>query len=487
MKKRILIAEFKHETNSFSPSVADRHAFENRHFLFGEELIDYFSGIETELGAFLDVLNGCDNFELYPCIAFNAEPSGPVTKEIYELATSCLVTAVQNEGPFDGILLALHGAMVAQGHPDGEGDLLETLRQAVGPKVPIVASLDLHANVTQKMVKNATALIPFEYYPHTDTYQTALLAAETIKNILLGKISIRFAYAYIPFLLPLFPTEFPEIAQFNELAHQYTAESDVCFVRITHGFFLADFQEMGMSVVAAVNGSQERANQIVSELSAKIWNCRHIFSRYYPTLDSALDTLEMSSGTPIVFADASDNPGAGGMGDTTHLLRRILQRGIHGGALATIHDPNSVAVCMRAGVGATVCLNLGGLSNLNFSGGPLHVHAKVLRFTNGEYRNRDAMDRGALVRLGDCAVVDIGGNVVIISSFRTQPYDLEAFRSCGITPEKQRFLIVKSAVHYRASYGRIAYKMIDLALPGYAKPIPSGLPYQNWKNPPLLS
>lgn len=482
MKKRVLIAEFKHETNSFSPSAADRQAFENRRLLFGEELIDYFSGVETEVGAFLDVLGGRDDFALYPCIAFNAEPSGPVTKEIYDLASHKLREAILKDGPFDGILLALHGAMVAQGHPDGEGDLLEMLRQTAGPQVPIVASLDLHANVTPKMAKNATALIPFEYYPHTDTYQTALLAAETMKDILLGDISLCFAYAYIPFLLPLFPTEFPEIAQFNELARQYTEEPDTCFVRITHGFFLADFQEMGMSVVAAVNGSQQRANQIVSELSKKIWESRHIFSRHYPTLDNALDTLQAAEGAPVVLADASDNPGAGGMGDTTHLLRRVLQRGIQGGALATIHDPDSVAACRRAGIGATVSLDLGGKSDPAFSGGPLHVQAKVLRFTNGEYRNRDEMDRGGLVRLGDCAVVDIGGNLVIISSFRTQPYDLEVFRSCGIAPEDRRFLMVKSAVHYRASFGKIAYKMIDLALPGYAKPVPEGLPYQNWKD-----
>lgn len=480
MKHRILIAEFKHETNSFCPIPADRTAYGERRFLFGQDVTAQFTGIEEEIGAFLDVLGGRPDYALYPCIAFDASPSGPVTADVYDLALQSLTEMLEHDGPFDAILFSLHGAMVAEGHPDGEGDLLEFLRQRIGPDAPIVATLDLHANITPKMAANATALIPYEEYPHTDVYRTGLLAAQLLDEILTQGLSLQSGYQYIPFLLPLFPTDFPEMARFYAMARKYLDDPDVCYVRIGHGFFPADFSGMGMSVVAGVCGSKERAQEIAAELAAHIWEERDTLCRSYPTLDEALTAVAASEAGPIVLADASDNPGAGGVGDTTHLLRGVLQRGLTGGAFATIHDPESVQLCREAGTGATLRLKIGGKSDPAFSGGPLEAEVKVLRLTDGCYYNRDEMCRGALVRLGNCAVVEVGGNHVILSSYRSQSYDLEVFRSCGIQPEAQRFLAVKSAVHYRASYGTVARRMIDLALPGYAVPVPDGLPYRNW-------
>lgn len=190
MEKRILVVEFKHETNSFSPIPANRAAFESVALLFGNDMFKFHLGVESEVGAFMKLFSNRPGFKLYPCISFGACPSGPVTKEVYNLAISQIMKSLC-DCTYDGILMSLHGAMVAEGHPDGEGDLLELVRQRVGPDIPIIVTLDLHANVTEKMVKNATILIPYENYPHTDTYSTGYLAASIMYKILTKEINVK--------------------------------------------------------------------------------------------------------------------------------------------------------------------------------------------------------------------------------------------------------------------------------------------------------
>jgi microcystin degradation protein MlrC len=212
-----------------------------------------------------------------------------------------------------------------------------------------------------------------------------------------------------------------------------------------------------------------------------IQNAKAGLRENYPTLDEALDRAIQPHDRPFVIADTSDNPGGGGLGNTTHILRRVLERGIEGGAMAMIVDPEFVKLCEQAGVGATVEGDLGGWSDPVYSGGPLHVTAYVRSITDGNYVQKGQMSNGALIRMGKTAVVKIGGNQVIVASLPTQPYDLEVFRSHGIEPADQKFLIVKSAIHYRASYGTVAGEMVAVPLPGYIPPIPELFTFRNWK------
>ena len=252
-------------------------------------------------------------------------------------------------------------------------------------------------------------------------------------------------------------------------------------VRFAHGFFQADIEELGMSVMAIANGDQALAERVADEMEAAILAAKPSLKRHYPTLDEALDRAIMPGDKPVILADASDNPGAGGLGDTTHILRRILERGITGCAMALLVDPESVAACEKAGVGAEVELDLAGKSDPAYSGGPLHVKAYVKMITDGKYRNKGLVARGTIMKLGKAAVVEIAGNLVIISSVPKQPYDTEIFRAHGITLEDQKIIVVKSTVHYRAAYGPYAREMIALALPGYAVPVPEGFDYKYWK------
>ena len=486
--KKLLIASFKHETDSFCPARADMEAYRKRVFALGADVLTVCRGVKNEPGAFIDVFDGREDVTLIPVLALNAIPSGPVTGEVYDFATEKILGAVRSEKP-DGVLLSLHGAMVADGHDDGEGDLIENIRAAVGKDVPIVASLDLHANITRKMADNADALVPYEKYPHTDMYETGLCAAHIMDALLFGTYTIETGYHRIPYLNPMFPSDFPEIREFHEYCKSYESDPDVISCRLAHGFYPADIAEMGMSVVVIKKKEEGRkpslsAQEIADEAGGYIWEHRGQLKRRFTALDDALQMIdeetEPGSG-PLVIADASDNPGGGGLCDTTHILRAVLEKGITGVAFGMICDPESEKKCEEAGIGGTVSLMLGGMSDPAFSGGPLDVTAYVRALTDGYFRNRDEMGRGALNNLGHTAVVEIAGNTVIISSNRIQPYDAELFRSCGVTPETAKAIVVKSAVHYRNSYGKFARKMVDVSLPGYVVPVPDGLPFTKWK------
>ena len=481
MKKKILTLGFRHETNAFTPAPADMQAYRNCEFRVGQEAFEASRGLGTEMGAFQDVLGNREDVELIPTVLLNATPSGPVTAEVYHFVTEEVVKAIRAHSPLDGIIINYHGAMVAEGHPDGEGDLMEIMRELVGWEIPIMASMDLHANVTAKMARCATVLVPYEEYPHTDMYETGLVTAQIMADTLDGKINPVMAYRYIPFLLPTIFTAHPPMRPLYDKAAELQAKPGLRCVRFAHGFFPADFEEMGMTVMAIADGDRELAEQAAEELAQTIRDNIPNLKLDYPTLDEALDRAILPGEGPVVLADASDNPGAGGLGDTTHILRRILERGITGAAVATIRDPESAAICAKAGPGATVELQLGGWSDPAYSGGPIACTAYVKMITDGEYRFKGKMAHGSLARHGLTAVVEIAGNTVLVTTLPKQPLDLEVFRAHGIQPEEQKILVTKSTAHYRADYGKVAREMIGLSLPGYAVPLPQGFAYKNWK------
>ena len=481
MNKKILIAQFHHETNSFCPVLADVTKYRNYRFDVGDEVIINQRGIGSEIGAFIDVFDKRPDIELVPAVALNASPSGPVTKDVYDFVLNEIEKQIKAHSQLDGVLLTLHGAMVAEGHPDGEGDLLERVRRLVGTDIPVIVSLDLHANVTEKMVNNATVLIPYECYPHTDTYETGFLAAKIMLDTLDGKCTPVMAYRYIPYLLPFFPSDFPEIKPIYELASKQTVNKDVLSARFAHGFFLSDIDEMGMSVMVVTNGNKDLADLYAEELKSCICDNLPNLKRSFPSFDDVLEEALMESDKPFVIADASDNPGAGAMSDTTHILREFIKRGISGGAFATIVDPESVKACEQAGSGNTVNLSLGGWSNETYSGGPLDVKAYVKMISDGKYASREKLSFGEVINHGKTAVVEIAGNIVFITSIPRQPWDIEIFRSHGIRPEEQKIIVVKSAVHYRASYGKITDRTEAVVLPGLSQPVPDGMIFKSKK------
>ncbi|MBE7001903.1 MAG: M81 family metallopeptidase [Ruminococcaceae bacterium] len=481
MKKNVLTITFSHETNAFCPKKTDIQDFRNMYLYVGEEAFTMQRGRREGVGAFLEVFEGCDDFTLIPTLSAWACPSGVVTANMYDFALNQIETVIHNHKNIDGVLLNLHGAMVAEGHDDGEGDLLEWIRNLVGWEIPVIASLDLHANVTDKMAKCATALIPCEEYPHTDTYETYTKAAELMLQTLRGECKPVMAYRKIPFLQPLLPSASAQLAPLYALTEELKKQQGILSARFTHGFFPSDIAELGMAVLIVADGNQQQADAAADALYRLTCQQLPNLKITYPSFEETLDRIMAAEGGPYVIADSSDNPGAGGLGDTTHILRAILQRGITGAALATITDAKAVETCIVAGVGATVELELGGWSDAEYSGGPLKVSAYVKLLSDGKYLSKAKMSYNVEFRHGKTAVVEIAGNSVIITEISRQPYDIEIFPNHGIDPKEQKLIVVKSSVHYRATFASVAKEMITVALPGYSVPIPQIYKYKKWK------
>ena len=480
MKKKIMTFMFRHETNVFSPHKANRQSFRNQFDLVGEDVLTTFRGTKTEMGAFADVFDGRDDIELIPVIAMYSIPCGKVTADVFDYAIGQVLSALKVHNDIDAILIEFHGAMVAEGHDDAEGDFLELIRGAIGYDIPIVASLDLHANVTDKMVRLTNALVPYEKYPHTDRYETGYTAAKIMEDIIDGK-PVYMAYRKISHLLPLLSSESEQLLPVYELAKELEKSSGAVSVRFTHGFFPSDIAEMGMAVLVVNHGDEAVAENVADKLETFIRDNLSRFKPDYPDLDAVLDEAETEGELPVTIGDAADNPGAGGFNDSTHILRRILERGITGAAVATIMDPESVQQCIKSGVGTTAKLKLGGMSDAEYSGGPIETEAYVKMITDGKYILKGKMSQGTIANQGTTAVVEIAGNTVIISSAPFQPYDPEVFRSHGITPEEQKILVTKSTIHYKASFVDVSRAMYTVALKGYSAPVPEGYNYKNWK------
>lgn len=482
MKKKILMFQFRHETNSFCPNKADMKAFKNQTFLVGEEVFDTLRGTHMEIGAFLDVLKSREDIEPIPVVALSATPMGPVTEDVFDFVVAKIREAIDHHGIPDAVLIELHGAMVAENHRDAEGDLLEIIHEIIGNDIPVISTFDLHANVTEKMTEYSTMLVPLEKYPHTDEYETGYVAAVNMINILDEKSNPTMSYRKIPYLLPLISSESPQLQPIYQACKKFEREyENVIYVRFTHGFFASDIEEMGMMVIVATENDQKLADEIADKMESLIIENIPNLKQKYLTLDEVLDIAMTPGDKPVVIGDASDNPGAGGLNDTTHVLRRILERGITGAAIASILDPDSVNECMKSGVGTTLSLSLGGKSDKEYSGGPIEVTAYVKAITDGKYTFKGPMYTGTMGIHGATAVVEISGNTVLITSLPRQSFDLEIFRRNGITPEEQKILVTKSTVHYRASFGEVAREMHTVVLPGYSVPIPDGYTYKNWK------
>lgn len=465
--KRILIAQFKHETNRFSPGETDRSAYEARNALLGEaEIRSRFAGAKNETTGLMDFFADKADVQLIPVLAFDAMPGAPVAHTVFEEVRDRLLEALDT--PVDGILLSLHGAMVTTRTEDGEGDLLETIRAKVGMEIPIMVTLDLHANITQKMVEHATALFVCDYYPHTDMYETGLRAAACMEKTLLGQVQPVMAWTKLPMMISCTSTMSGTMQQLTQRARQLRAQDGVLSANLAHGFFRSNIYEQGMATVVVTDGDRNRAEAEAQAFAREVWNAREQL-KYEPlTADEGIDAALASDKYPVILADVADNPGGGGTADGVLLLHRLVQRQVDRAVVAAIYDPETTEQAAKAGVGATIAVSIGGKVAPEVTGGPVKCTAYVKAITDGKYRNRGPMFHGLMMDHGKLAVLQIGTVTVLTGSIRVQAWDAELLRSCGITPEDQKVIALKSAIHYRGSYTPVTDRMLNVETPAAA-------------------
>ena len=487
MAIRVYIAQFAHETNTFSRLPTTLDDYRRRWLLEGEEIAPRFRGTRTEIGGLLEYADKA-RWELVPGVAANATPSGKLTRETWETIRDRIVERARAAGRVSGAVLALHGAMVTETEDDAEGALLEALRGVLGPAIPIIVTLDLHANATPRMAQHANALISYRTYPHVDQYERAQQAAALLDRILAGKARSQCLVAQPPTLLGVDHGRTVQPGPMRDLlalAERFEHEHGIHVVSIQAGFMPADIEWAGPSVAVAHDpASAERARAIASELSREIWRRRNEETVVYRSIAEVMRAVKADPGTdgPLVIADGTDNPGGGGYGDATNMLRALIAGGVKSAAVGHIYDPECVQAAIRAGVGNPLHASLGGHVDRAF-GAPIETEARVQSLSDGAFVNDGPRAKGVRTEMGPTAVLRIGAIEVIVISNRLQNTDLQVFLSQGIDPRKRRTLVVKSVHHFRAAYAPIAREVMIVDSGALCSPDPKRQAYERLRRP----
>lgn len=479
--KRILLAGIKHETNTFATGTTGMKEYEDRTLLLEGDVTEYFADTKTEYGGMMAAADE-RGFSIIPVIAADAQPGPKVTRAVFDFVKTKIVKRLQQE-KFDGILLVLHGAMVLTDNFDGEGELLETIR-LYAKDIPIVATLDMHCNLTERMVVNADAFFAYDTYPHIDMFERGFEAGLAMANILSGHLKPCMCFRRLPLISSSMPTSSEPMKSLMEKVFQLEARANVTAISFLQGFRLADIPDMGVCILAVTNDQATLAKELVDILAEEVFAKKQLFQRQPTPANEAVQRAIAAAEGPIILADISDNPGSGGPCDGTQLLAELIRQKAKNTLVVLIRDPESVARVVEAGVGNKVSLRLGGKTESSIMhGDPLTLEATVKTITDGCFHNKGKMSRGMLIDVGRLVVVETDGIEILISERKHQPYDLEIIRRVGISPEDKKIILVKSLAHFRADYTPIAKEIIEVDLPGVAAINPRMIPYKNVLRP----
>src|SRR3984893_14107212 len=365
-----------HETNTFSNIPTDRTQFETRNLHYGGEIIEAYRGTGTCLGGMIDAATR-RGATLIPSVAAAASPAGLVTKDIYGHVKDRMLRDLKAAGTVDGVLLDLHGAMVPEGLDDGEGDLIRAVRKVVGPGVPIAVSLDFHGNLSEAMVREADLLHGYKTYPHVDMGERGVEATERLIDVIGKRIRPTTALRKPPILPPLGNqgTARGPMRRLYDMADEMEKTPKVISISIFAGFPHADIPDAGFGVYVVTDGDQALADRLADQLADTAWKHRHEFIHTALPVRDAVARALAAEGQPIVLADMADNTGGGAAGGGTEVLRELIRAGARSAVVACIWDPKAVAECVKAGVGTSVTLDVGGKVD-NRHGAPLRVRSE---------------------------------------------------------------------------------------------------------------
>jgi microcystin degradation protein MlrC len=489
---RIAVGGFQHETNTFAPQRATWADFERADawpgFVRGPALIDAVHGYNIPIAGAVETLRG-QGHDLLPLCWCSAPPSAHVEREAYERVAGAILDDLAAQGPVDGVYLDLHGAMVAEHHEDGEGELLRRIRALLGDRVPIVTSLDYHTNLTPEMVRHASAMLGYRTYPHIDMAATGSRAALLLDRLLRDRRPLYKAYRQVAFLIPLVwqctdaePAK-GLFALIDEV-ERGAASHNQGIVAVTHtpGFPPADIAQCGPALVV-YGHDREAAEAAADRIAAAIHAREADFAGRLYTPDEAVSearSLAQGATKPIVLADIQDNPGAGGTSDTVGLLRALIAGRARGAVIGMIVDPEAAEAATVAGEGATLEGGIG--AKIGFAGEvPVEADWRVVRLGSGEFTGTGPMYGGARFRIGPMALVTDGASGVsaVLAAKRIQAADQEMFRHVGVEPARVPILGLKSTVHFRADFAPIAERILCVVSPGAHVSDPAELPYRH--------
>ncbi|HKI74338.1 MAG TPA: M81 family metallopeptidase [Pseudomonadales bacterium] len=464
---KLLIAMMSHETNTFSPVPTPLSRFgSGDNPPEGSAALAVATGRSSTMAGMVYVAQQ-SGIEIVTPIAAGAPPSGPVESDAYRYITDRICDALDD---CDGVLLDLHGAMVTETLDDGEGSLLSRIR-SLRPGIPIGVGLDMHANLYPAMVENATVITGYHTYPHIDMFETGSRAAEILLDAMAGKVKPTMAWGNCPMLPHVMrqgTDDFPN-RELQQRAMEME-EQDALAVSLFTGFPHADIYNAGLSAVVVTDNDPEKAQALRDELLEMAWRDRESFVYKIEPLDASVSAAksaaEAEGDGPVILLDHYDNTASGGSMDTTEVLREILRQSLDDVAAFGIFDPAAVETMIAAGVGSLVTVSLGGkfrLDALEVQSRPLEVSGRVRLISDGRFTVTGPMGTGAAMNMGKTVVLDTGRVLIVVISRHIEPYDLGCFTSLGIDPLQKKYLMLKSRIHYRATFKPVAKAIVECA------------------------
>lgn len=467
---RVAIGAIFTECNELGGVPIDLDWFERYELLRGDQILQSDAGV---VGGMLGVLRQ-RGAEPVPLVYASTCPGGPVRAACYDRLKAEILDRLRPALPVDGVLLPLHGAAVVEGRGDLEGDLIQAVRALVGPRVPIVATLDLHAHVTADMVSGADGLVAWETYPHRDSFTTGERGAHLLMDTLDGRCSPAMAMARVPLITGSIHGSTEDDDPFGQIMRQAKAHEGRDGVLSTSVFMVQphlDQPDMGGGALVITNGDLEGAAAVARPLAEEFWARRFDLEPDLLAPAAAVERgLAMDAG-PVVLVEAADCCGGGGAGDSAATLKALLDAGVTRSALVPVADPEAAAACHRAGVDAELTLDLGHRLDPRW-GQPLEVSGRVARLGDGRFRYRGGMWEGLEGEMGASAVLEIGAVQVLVASHGTYDWLDEQYVSMGLDPAAAHFVVAKNPMNYRQTYGAVARAVFVLDTPG---PTPASL------------
>lgn len=456
---KVAIGQVFHETNTFSSELTSEESFRKREWQEGIEIINGHRGVKDYLGGMID--EGDDlKLDLIPTLSVVARPSGIILEETWQKIKQLLIESLNKIDDLDAICLSLHGAGVSEECDDIEGDLLQELRSYFGD-IPIVCTLDLHANMTYKMVKNSDLLIGVKYYPHIDCYDRGKEVMHKTYQILRNKVNPKMQLIKLPLIIPTSTTVFGPAKEINSICKNEEERQNILNCTFFHGFPYSDTKNTSVSVLSISNGNENLAKQVSTSVANKIWERKNDFIIHHLSAKDGLKLALQNEQYPVIINETSDNPGAGTPGDGTALLDAMLKENVLKTCFCFVCDKEVVNKAHRSGVGTFIDTELGGKTD-NLHGQPLQVQAYVKTLTDGVFTLTSPIGKGQKINLGRTARLIIGNVDVIVSEMKSQLLDDEFLKLHGIDMDKYKVIAIKSSHHFRGFFQNRVPKIITV-------------------------
>jgi microcystin degradation protein MlrC len=468
---KFFIAHLATETNTFAAAPTGLGDFEEIGIYHGDASVRDPAGT----GAFMAYLRGlieADGNQVVESLCTLAQPGGRTMRGVYEALRDEILADLQAALPVDAVQLLLHGAMAADGYDDCEGDLAARIRALVGPGVPIGLELDLHCHFTDLMQRSADVIIAFKEYPHIDTDERGRELYRILLDTAAGRIKPVTA-VFDCRMVGLWHTTREPMRSFVQEMEAAERAPGVLSVSLGHGCPWGDVPEAGAKLWVVTDNDPVLARSVAGRLGARLWDLREQIGPDVMNIDAALDAIRAGDG-PVVLADIADNPGGGAAGDSTFILRRLIERGVGNAVVGALWDLGAIHICKGAGVGAQLALRIGGKCG-PASGAPVDLRVTVRAIVE----NHSQRALGTRERLGDCVWVEAeGGLHIVLASVRTQTYGTDAFTGMGITLHDKDVVAVKSTQHFHAEFAPIARQVLYVSTPGAMNFDFAAIPYQ---------